>query len=117
MKAFREIFGEKVYGLDVDSQTRCRHWHSSLDVIAIKFKCCGRFFPCFDCHAEIEKHEPKVWLRNEFETKAVLCGVCGHQLSVSEYFACDSVCPRCESAFNPGCANHYHLYFERSEIK
>jgi uncharacterized CHY-type Zn-finger protein len=25
---------------------------------------------------------------------------------------CDSICPRCAGAFNPGCANHYHLYFE-----
>jgi uncharacterized CHY-type Zn-finger protein len=41
-----------------------------------------------------------------------LCGSCGHQLTVREYLACDSVCPHCRREFNPGCARHYHLYFE-----
>lgn len=112
MKYERLIFGEKVYGIDVDTQTRCVHWHGKLDIIAIKFKCCGRYFPCYECHAEIEKHQPEVWSNDEFETKTVLCGVCGHQLSVTEYVAGGSICPRCESNFNPGCAKHYHLYFE-----
>jgi uncharacterized CHY-type Zn-finger protein len=43
-----------------------------------------------------------------------LCGGCGHQLSVKEYLQCDSVCTKCRRAFNPGCARHYHLYFESS---
>jgi uncharacterized CHY-type Zn-finger protein len=42
-----------------------------------------------------------------------LCGACGHQLTVNEYLNCNSVCPRCRSQFNPGCANHYYLYFEK----
>jgi uncharacterized CHY-type Zn-finger protein len=40
-----------------------------------------------------------------------LCGNCGNQLSVDEYMKCDSQCTRCEARFNPGCANHYDLYF------
>lgn len=112
MNSEKLIFGEKVYGVDVDAQTRCAHWHSPIDIIAIKFKCCKRFFPCYECHAEMETHQPEVWSKDEFETKAILCGVCGHQLSVSEYLACDSICPQCASKFNPGCAKHYHLYFE-----
>lgn len=108
----REIFGEKVYGANVDRQTRCHHWHSPIDVIAIKFKCCGRYFPCYECHAELTNHQPEVWAKEEYETKAVLCGVCGYQLTINEYFGCNSVCPHCESQFNPGCANHYQLYFE-----
>lgn len=108
----REIYGEKVYGVDVDVETRCAHWHSELDIIAIKFKCCGRWYPCFDCHAAIADHEPQTWPTVERGEKAILCGKCGYQLSIAEYFACGSSCPTCDAGFNPGCAKHYSLYFE-----
>jgi uncharacterized CHY-type Zn-finger protein len=107
------VHGCEVYGVEVDAETRCGHWHSPLDIIAIKFKCCSRWYPCFDCHAATADHEPAVWPRNEFDEPAVLCGACGHQLSTSEYLECRNSCPECSASFNPGCANHYHLYFER----
>ena len=106
------IHGEEVAGVDVAADTRCAHYHSDLDIIAIKFKCCGRWFPCFDCHAETAGHAPGVWPIYERNTQVVLCGGCGHQLSINEYFESDSTCPTCKAKFNPGCANHYHLYFE-----
>ncbi|MEO6587841.1 MAG: CHY zinc finger protein [Pyrinomonadaceae bacterium] len=106
------IFGEMVEGNNVDSQTRCAHYHKEIDIIAIKFKCCGEWFPCFECHSENTDHEPQVWSKNELDEKAILCGNCGYQLAIEEYLNCDSICPKCESSFNPGCANHYHLYFE-----
>ena len=108
----RVIYGTKVHGSNVDSQTRCAHYHSDVDIIAIKFKCCEKWFPCFECHAELGVHTPKVWAVDEFDTPAVLCGGCGHQLSVAEYLGCKSVCPKCRRGFNPGCARHRHLYFE-----
>jgi uncharacterized CHY-type Zn-finger protein len=108
----RKIHGEEVYGVDVDQETRCAHWNSELDIIAIKFKCCGRWFPCYDCHASIADHPADVWPATERSTEAVLCGACGRQLTIAEYLECDSACPECEKAFNPGCARHYHLYFE-----
>lgn len=110
-KMTRSIFGEDVCGVDVDAETRCRHYHGETDIIAIKFKCCGRWFPCFECHAAVADHEPQVWPIEKRGESAILCGVCGQQLSINEYFACNSTCPKCESKFNPGCANHYHLYF------
>ena len=106
------IHGETVVGVEVDAQTRCFHWHGERDVIAIKFKCCERWFPCYECHAALEKHSPQVWAHDEFDTKAILCGVCGHQLTINDYLNCDSTCLKCDSHFNPGCANHHHLYFE-----
>lgn len=108
----RVIYGCEVYGIDVDSETRCAHWNSPLDIIAIKFKCCGRWYPCFDCHAAIADHKHVVWPRAEFAEKAILCGACGHKLSVDEYLTGNGACPSCQSPFNTGCANHYHLYFE-----
>ena len=106
------MHGENIYGLKIDGETRCVHWHTDLDIIAIKFKCCGRWFPCFACHAAVADHEAKTWAEDERNAKAVLCGKCGYQLGIAEYFECDSTCPGCGSRFNPGCANHYHLYFE-----
>ena len=106
------IHGEKVIGIDVDDETRCAHWHGELDIIAIKFKCCAAWFPCYECHAECAGHTPEVWADGEFDANAILCGGCGHQLKIDEYLNCDSICPRCDSKFNPGCAKHYHLYFE-----
>ncbi|MGI8788269.1 MAG: CHY zinc finger protein [Pyrinomonadaceae bacterium] len=106
------IHGAEVHGANVDFETRCAHYHSDVDIIAIKFKCCEKWFPCFECHAETSKHKPSVWNNDEHETLAVLCGGCGHQLSVAEYLECGSVCPNCRREFNPNCARHYHLYFQ-----
>lgn len=106
------INGISVYGKLTDQQTRCAHWHSQLDIIAIKFKCCNRYYPCYSCHAETTTHPAQVWPKSEFATKAILCGVCGTELGISEYMKCGNTCPKCKSAFNPGCSKHYHLYFE-----
>jgi uncharacterized CHY-type Zn-finger protein len=108
----RDVHGVEVFGVDVDPETRCRHWHSETDIIALRFKCCGRWYPCFDCHAELADHPHRVWPKSDLDEQAVLCGACGKKLSVSEYLACDSICPVCKRNFNPGCAGHYHLYFE-----
>ena len=112
----RMIHGEGVFGALVDEQTRCAHYSSPLDIIAIKFRCCGEWYPCFECHQEAANHDAEVWPLEEFLEKAVMCGSCGYQLSVSEYLKCENSCPTCAAAFNPGCANHYHLYFEQAPI-
>lgn len=110
-----EIEGITVFGKSIDKQTRCVHWHSALDVIAIKFKCCDKYYPCFSCHEEEADHEHQVWPRHEFDKKAILCGVCGHELTIQEYMDSNNTCPKCEASFNPGCSNHYHLYFDVPE--
>lgn len=107
-----EILGINIYGKPIDQQTRCQHWHSELDIIAIKFHCCDKYFPCFSCHEETADHESSVWPKAEFDTKAILCGVCGSELSITDYQNSNNTCPTCQSAFNPGCSKHYHLYFE-----
>jgi uncharacterized CHY-type Zn-finger protein len=107
-----EIGGTTVFGKSVDNQTRCVHWHSQLDIIALKFKCCDKYYPCFSCHEEEADHKHQVWPKSEFDEKAILCGACGEELSIKEYMASNNTCPHCEAPFNPGCSNHYHLYFE-----
>jgi uncharacterized CHY-type Zn-finger protein len=101
-----------VFGLDLDDATHCAHWHSPLDVIAIKMKCCGAYFACHDCHAALADHPAEIWPRTQWEEPAVLCGVCGTELSVRTYMDCENRCPACGANFNPGCRTHYHLYFE-----
>jgi uncharacterized CHY-type Zn-finger protein len=107
----REIHQENIKGVDIDEQTRCGHYNSELDIIAIKFKCCGEWYPCIECHSAVADHAVEVWSPDEFNERAVLCGSCGHRLTVNEYLSAGSVCPKCKSGFNPGCANHYQLYF------
>lgn len=110
----REIFGLEVAGVGIDAETRCAHYHGENDIIAIKFKCCGEWFSCYECHTALADHAAEVWPEKDFAQKAILCGSCGQQLSATEYFSCDSKCARCDRSFNAGCSNHRHLYFEMS---
>lgn len=107
-----DVHGVKVYGVNVDHQTRCGHYHSPFDLIALRFPCCDTYYPCYECHEETAGHPAKRWRTEQIEEKAVLCGSCGHQLTIHEYLMSNSVCPSCNANFNPGCRNHYHLYFE-----
>lgn len=100
-----------VHGLDLDPETRCAHWRSPLDIIALKMRCCGTYYACRDCHDALAGHEAEVWPQAEWDESAVLCGACGTELSVRAYLACESRCPNCGAAFNPGCHKHRHLYF------
>lgn len=108
----RRIHGVDVLGVAIDAETRCGHYAGPTDIIALKFKCCDAWYPCIECHLAVADHAPRVWPLAERGERAVLCGVCGHQLTIAAYLGCDSTCPKCEAAFNPGCAAHYHLYFE-----
>ena len=101
----------KVYGKSIDDATRCVHYGTVTDIIAIKFTCCGRFYPCFQCHAECETHPAEQWPESEWSEKAILCGVCRTEMTITEY--CKSThCPTCGSEFNDGCGIHAHLYFQ-----
>jgi uncharacterized CHY-type Zn-finger protein len=102
----------RVKGKVVDDNTRCVHYHSLLDVIAIKFKCCQEYYPCYYCHQEEAGHESVVWKKDEFDTHAILCGVCKSELTINEYLKSNDQCPHCNAPFNPNCNKHYHLYFE-----
>lgn len=101
-----------IKGKIIDDQTRCVHYHSPVDVIAIKFKCCAAYYPCFYCHEEEAGHHAQVWNKNEWNTRAILCGICKNELTIHEYLASGDRCPICKASFNPNCNKHYHLYFE-----
>ena len=109
--AHRIVHGTKVYGVDVGPETRCAHYHGDTDIIAIRFACCDRFYACHACHKAVADHPAKVWPVSAFDTPAVLCGACGHILTVRNYLNSVSTCTSCGAAFNPGCSRHRHLYF------
>ncbi|MBC7723599.1 MAG: hypothetical protein H7146_02480 [Burkholderiaceae bacterium] len=106
-----------VQGTPLDEQTRCVHWHSPADVVAIRFACCREYYSCFECHEEHAGHAAERWPAAQWTEDAVLCGVCRAELSIAEYLASPgSACPRCGAAFNEGCRLHRHLYFETAPM-
>lgn len=106
----------EVHGISVTSLTQCAHWHSPLDIIAIKHACCGRFYACINCHDALEKHASARWPSTQRDEHAVVCGKCKHLLSINEYLESGSRCTRCDADFNPGCKRHWDLYFEMDEV-
>jgi uncharacterized CHY-type Zn-finger protein len=106
------ILRPRVLGIDLDPQTRCAHYHSALDIVAIKMKCCGIYFACKQCHDALAGHAAEVWPRREWGQAAVLCGACAAELSIHQYLGCFDKCPTCRSPFNPGCRSHNRYYFE-----
>ena len=45
-----------VSGIGLDSQNRCAHYSSALDIISIKMRCCGIYYACEDCHEALAGH-------------------------------------------------------------
>jgi len=103
---------QSVRGIELDAQTRCLHYHSAADIVAIKGKCCGVYYACKDCHAALAGHVIVVWQRSAWDQRAILCGACRAELTIRDYLDCESRCPVCAAAFNPGCRKHHHFYFE-----
>ena len=102
----------RVLGVNLDSQTRCEHYHGPTDIIAIKMKCCGVYYACKDCHEALANHGIEVWPEEAGNQEAILCGACGIELTIRQYVECESRCPACSAGFNPGCRNHFHFYFQ-----
>ena len=120
-------FAVPLRGVAVDPETRCAHWDSAVDVVALRFGCCEAYYPCDACHDAATDHEADPWPRDRFDEPAVLCGACGATLTPREYLGGealrasgsrakpdDDACPRCDAAFNPGCRAHRDRYFEAS---
>ncbi|MEO8908001.1 MAG: CHY zinc finger protein [Microbacteriaceae bacterium] len=102
--------GPHVYGPVIDDQARCIHYGTAEDVVAIKFACCDRFYPCHLCHEQSESHPALQWPLARRAERAVLCGVCSRELTIAEYLMVEN-CPGCAARFNDGCRLHTGLYF------
>lgn len=111
LKTSVKIHGHDVYGIEVNEKTGCQHYASALDVIAIKFKCCKQYYACYDCHLALADDVAEQWQPKDFDTKAILCGHCGFEMSIRQYLTCNSECSNCKAHFNPKCKLHWDLYF------
>ncbi|WP_082232349.1 CHY zinc finger protein [Halobacillus massiliensis] len=100
----------RVLGVKVDEKTRCAHYHTDIDIIAIKFYCCQTYYSCYYCHEEAADHPPQKWPKEHFNTKAILCGNCQNELTIEQYMNTPR-CPSCRHPFNEKCSLHYPLYF------
>lgn len=108
-----------IKGILVDEDSRCKHWHSKLDVIALKFKCCPAvYYSCYSCHEEtnpadhvVEKYD----LVADKNKNLVICGICKTEMTFDQYKNLEEdgilKCYNCKSHFNPGCKYHYQAYF------
>ncbi|MBO4332191.1 MAG: hypothetical protein J5875_03410 [Paludibacteraceae bacterium] len=104
-----------IYGKLTDREGRCIHYHSVLDVIANKCAKCRKFYSCYKCHNEKEDHDFGPVPADE--ASSVMCGVCGHQFSYSEYEQMGGACEKCGARFNPRCSLHKCIYSEKSKVK
>jgi uncharacterized CHY-type Zn-finger protein len=101
-----------VLGLHLDAETRCQHYQSEVDRIAIKMYCCKTYYACYSCHESLANHPAQAWPREEWDELAILCGHCKSEMTIQEYLQCQNSCKVCGAAFNPNCAIHYPLYFQ-----
>jgi uncharacterized CHY-type Zn-finger protein len=101
-----------VYGEGLDGESRCQHYHTERDIVAIKFFCCGQYWACYECHQALASHPARPWPKERRDEAAILCGVCGTEHTINTYLNCQFQCPTCLSRFNQGCVHHYPLYFE-----
>ncbi len=105
----------EIRGIDLDAQTRCAHFRTALDIIAIRMKCCGVYYACKKCHEALAGHPNESWPQVEWNQFAVLCGTCGYEMTIEEYMASSYRCPNCRAPFNPDCRKHYEFYFASTE--
>ncbi|MGP4060712.1 CHY zinc finger protein [Halobacillus sp. H74] len=99
-----------VKGTAVDPQTRCAHYNTEVDIIAIKFHCCQEYYACYYCHQDHADHPPTKWPQEKWNQQGILCGNCQHELTIQEYMEVRG-CPKCHHTFNERCSLHHPLYF------
>ncbi|XCY62422.1 CHY zinc finger protein [Streptococcus iniae] len=96
-----------VFGIGLDAQSRCVHYHSLTDIVALKCQVCQKYYACYHCHDEMENHPFAT--TDTSEALPVICGACRTFLSRKEYET--KACPNCQKPFNPECARHSSIYF------
>lgn len=80
-------------GFLVDKQTRCIHYHSKLDIIALQCYDCKKYYACYWCHDSLENHIFEPYPLSLIQDKPILCGVCLKLLTYKQYKESLSVAP------------------------
>lgn len=102
---------KKIYGVLIDDEGRCTHYHSKVDIVANKCYECRQYYACFHCHDELADHLFKAWpISEKPKEKVILCGRCQTELCYEDYQK-NNRCAKCNHLFNKNCTNHRHIYF------
>jgi uncharacterized CHY-type Zn-finger protein len=66
--------GHLIYGIELDTATRCVHWRSDRDILAIWAPCCETYYSYLACHAAAADHPLERIPESAFDTPGALCG-------------------------------------------
>lgn len=100
---------QEYFGIGLDSSSRCYHYHTKLDIVALKCAVCQKYYACYKCHDALEEHCFAATKSDEMFL--VLCGSCRQMLTLKEYKT--GFCPYCRMLFNPNCQRHDSIYFSK----
>lgn len=98
----------KIYGIKIDQQSRCIHYHTKNDIVALMCRQCQKFYACYKCHDELNNHTFRPVYANQVHN--ILCGNCRSLLKYNQYKL--NYCPYCQHSFNPKCIIHHSIYFK-----
>ena len=101
----------QAHGLLVDDESRCVHYHSDKDIVALQCNECQKYYACYQCHNALEDHTFSPYPLRLKQNKPILCGSCKTTLTYEEYTEKGN-CPHCKAAFNPACQSHHLYYFK-----
>lgn len=73
------IILNKIYGLTLDSAGRCQHYHTKVDIVALKCAKCQQYYACYQCHDKLVGHH-FIPVKTDGPAPA-LCGVCRNTLT------------------------------------
>lgn len=76
----------KIYGFLVDNESRCQHYHTELDIVALKCFECLNYYACYQCHDSLEEHSFRAYPCQLKQDKVLICGVCQHEMTIEEYY-------------------------------
>lgn len=96
-----------IKGIQIDEAGRCFHYHSIVDIVALKCSYCQQYYACYKCHDSLNHHPFKA--NSSKENFPVLCGLCREKLTLSQYK--EGFCYYCKHSFNPNCSYHHSIYF------
>ncbi len=71
------------FGIDLDQEYRCLHYHTPLDIVGLKCAFCQTYYACYHCHDQLTDHA--FVPTGHQETSPVICGHCRKLLSLAEY--------------------------------
>ncbi|MDF7637217.1 CHY zinc finger protein [Leuconostocaceae bacterium ESL0958] len=96
-----------IFGLNLQGNGGCRHYHTERDVLALQCAHCQRYYACYHCHDALADHPFAA--SSKAQGQPLLCGRCQQKLTYRAYQ--QGACPHCRAAFNPNCARHAQIYF------